>query len=579
MRRKYLALATIASLLLSACDTQSPTQTPGPDTGPAAYRLATPGTLTIGFAAAQGLIETKDGQVVGQTKIVDDYVANKLGLTPKYVEMDFAAILPALLSHRIDLFGQIASSTQTRAQVAFPEMPNIYFGTQTLIVKKDVQPVITSWEEAAAKGLTLAGVQGHLELDPWKQLGIKVHIFADENACMTDVLNGGAYGCSIGSFQIPYMQATDPSNPLAALAQIPMTGPLENVDTGLMYVAKDNAALAWDVSQALTDAWRDGTIVNSYKAIFGSADASVFYTAPESAIAYKPGAWETGTTPPPPTTFPSVTTISSKTLTVGVPANTPMLSLSDGTLSGPEAAILTYAAQKLGLTIKAVSVTDEAGALNGDQVDVIAGVPTTVDRTNQYWMTGPIGFSPDYMYVNQQEGGGLPAYASWGDVKEAGLPIAIMADDPRAGDLQQAGVQVVTFPTAGAALDAVLSGEAGVFVGASPVFTSAVSADPALQTAGFGFLRNKNSYEKGIAYAWGVKAGNATLVDALDQAIDMAWLDQTIHDAYTKAWPGADTTALEAPGPTLIGTSYGASKDYEIRNMWISGAWLQGPKQ
>jgi len=86
---------------------------------------------------------------------------------------------------------------------------------------------------------------------------------------------------------------------------------------------------------------------------------------------------------------------------------------------------------------------------------------------------------------------------------------------------------------------------------------------------------NNKSYAE--AYIWGVKGGNGQLLDALNQALSLAWQQKVIADAYAKAFPGANTTAILAPGPTAVGTSFGFSKDYQWRSMWVPGPWLQRP--
>jgi hypothetical protein len=75
-----------------------------------------------------------------------------------------------------------------------------------------------------------------------------------------------------------------------------------------------------------------------------------------------------------------------------------------------------------------------------------------------------------------------------------------------------------------------------------------------------------------------VKSGNGQLVDALNQAITAAWQQGIISGAYSKAWPGANVTAVTAPGPAAVGTSFSTSKDFQIKGMFISGPWLQRPK-
>jgi ABC-type amino acid transport substrate-binding protein len=271
--------------------------------------------------------------------------------------------------------------------------------------------------------------------------------------------------------------------------------------------------------------------------------------------------------------------VTPGTLTVGVVSNGPLLTFDGGTAGGPEAAFLRFAASKLGLAVSYTSVSDEAAALRSGQVDVVAGqLAITPERTRQYWMTSiPIAFSPDYIYVKPGSDGSFPSYGSWEDVAKAGQTLAVVQGDPRAADIQKAGAQVQAFPTAADALRAVAGGFVGGYVGTTLDYVVSASADGAISNAGIGWVRNTNSYTHGVAYGWGIKPGNDKLVDALDQALTMAWQQHVVSDTYGSTWPGADASAVEAPGPSLVGTGYGSSKDYVWRGIWPSGAWLQRP--
>jgi hypothetical protein len=115
------------------------------------------------------------------------------------------------------------------------------------------------------------------------------------------------------------------------------------------------------------------------------------------------------------------------------------------------------------------------------------------------------------------------------------------------------------------------------FVGSTVDVMATVSKDPSLVSANIGFVRNIDTKSYGESYIWGVKAGNNVLLDALNQGITAAWQGGVIASAYSTAFIGANSTALTAPGPAAIGTSYGASEDYLMRSMWVTGPWLQRP--
>lgn len=568
---RFVSVALIAMLVATACGTT----TPSPSAG-SAFRLAADGKFTIGFSPSPGISEVVDGKPVGVGLYLSTEIAKRLGLEPVYQSYGFAALFPALQTHRIDFIGSQIAGTQPRAQVLYVNQPPTLWGPETLIVKPGTQ--IASWEDAAARKLTLASVKGYFQITAFEALGITVHAFDNDDACMSDVLNGGADGCAIGSFGLIYRKATKPEDTLSGLEQVVVTGPQIVTEGSVFATARDNPALARAIDQLLRDMWRDGTVEKAYQSAFGTVDFSAFLDAPVGSNYYLLGDWEEGVRPPAADTFPKVSPISGGNLTVGVVADSPLLKLEGDKVSGPEATVLEFAAKSLGLTLKAVRVTDEAGALNGNQVDLLAGqLAITPERTKQYWMSQPLGFSPDYIYVKPGEDGGFPAYTSWESVKEAGGKIAMVSSDPRLPDLQASGADVLTVDSPAAGLKAVVDGSALGFVGSSVDYAAATSGDASIGQAGVGYIRNVNVYTHGEAFGWGVKAGNGVLLDALDQALAAAWQKKVIGDAYRTAFPGGDVSAMQAPGPALVGTGFGTTKDFVQKSIWMSGAWMQRP--
>jgi cystine transport system substrate-binding protein len=566
---RLTASLAIAALVFSAAPAA------GQDDMTADFNLREDGKLIVAYFPSPGISDVVDGEFLGWSAFLDLEVAKRLGLELVPSSFDFAAIFPALQSHRVDMIGAAMAGTQPRAQVLWLINPMQLVGAETIIVRPGTE--LSSWEEAAEKDLTLASVKGYFQITAWEDLGIEVHAFDNNDACMTDVLNGGADGCAIGAFGLIYRQATLPGDPLSGLDQVEMTGPRIVLDNSTIAVAKDNPEMANAVSQIFKDMWRDGTVDAAGRSAFGDVDFSLFLAPPVGGNLYVVGPWEEGVVPPTPETYPEFTTLNEGTLTVGVLGDSPMLQLADGAISGPEAQIVQFAADELGLTLDVVSIDDDAAALRGDEVDVVVGkLETTPERTSQYWMTQvPVGFSPDYIYVTGSGG----SSTSWEELTADGGALSVVAGDPRIDDIQAVGVEVQEFPDATAALLAVADGSAAGFVGTTLDYVTAASADQSISETVTGWLRNSNTKTLGHAFGWGVKAGNAGLVDALDQAVTKAWQDKIVAGAYFDAFPGANTVALQAPGPALVGTGFseGSSKDYKWRGMWMSGAWLQRP--
>jgi ABC-type amino acid transport substrate-binding protein len=575
MKKVMLALSilTVASLLMISADVQA--MVPPIQAEKAAYVLREPGKLTIGFTPQAGVAEIIDGKATGFVLVITTKIAERLGLEPVYQPLDFPALVPALQAGRIDVNGAGFSVTQARAQVLYFTAPH-FLQPEVLAVLPGTK--ISSWEEAKDKGWTLATVTGYFQEGEWAKMGLTMHTFDSVDACFMDVLNGGATGCGVGAYDLIYRRATQPDSPVNKLENIIMSGPRIIADLNATNVSKDNPALARDIAKVVAQLWREGEIEQAYKDIFKDAPYDIFMTYPQGEAAYYPGPWEAGATPPASDVYPTVKTLSAGELTVGVAGATPMLKLDGDKLSGPEATILQFAADKLGLTLKGVAVTDGAAAVRDGKVDVLAGaVPATEEASHQYWQSMPIGFNPDYIYVAPGEDGGFPGYTSWEDVQAAKGKLAAIAGNPRIADMKKAGADVLEVPDAAAGLQALVDKTAAGFVGTTLDYAVATSSDPKLADAGIGWVRNTDLYTYGEAYIWGVKAGNGDLLDALDQAITAAWQQNAIAGAYRPVFPGANITALLAPGPTAIGTSYAASKDYLWRSMWLPGPWLQRP--
>ena len=71
-----------------------------------------------------------------------------------------------------------------------------------------------------------------------------MHAFDNDDACMTDVLNGGADGCAIGSFDLVYRKATKPDDPISGLEQVVVIGPQIVTEGSIFATARDNPSLA-----------------------------------------------------------------------------------------------------------------------------------------------------------------------------------------------------------------------------------------------------------------------------------------------------------------------------------------------
>lgn len=534
--------------------------------------LIEPGKLIVGYAPEAGSFDLVDGKLDGVFALIMDEAAKRLGLEMVAQPFAFPALIPALQAGRIDTAGGF-SVTQPRAQIMYYTTPQ-FFQPEVMAVRQGF--ALSSWEEAAERKLKLASNAGFFQIGAWEKMGIDVKTFDTPDACLLDVLHEGSDGCAVGAYNLIYKQATQPDSPISKLTIVPMSGPQILADVNSFGVNKNNPNLARALSKVLVDLWRDGTIEKVYAQVFKQAPYDNFLQAPVGGGIYLPGPWEEGVTPPVSDSYSTVTTVAPGTLTVGVATSSGLLGLEGTTMKGAEADMLEFTAGKLGLKLAAVAVDDPEAALNEGKVDLVAGgLVQTAGK--DLWYTMPVAFSPDYIYVKPAKDGSLPSFTKWEDVKAAGGKLAVTAGNPRIAQIKAVGVETVEVPDGVAGLKAVNDGAALGFVGTTLEYASSIAADPSLADIGFGWVRNNNNQTAGKAYSWAVRKGNAALADAIDQAVSAAWQERVITKAMTRAFPGANTTALLAPGPTAIGTSYDSSKDFTFMSTWISGPWMQRP--
>ena len=97
---RFAVVAIVVMIMAAACGQTTPSPSGGP-----AYRLATAGKFTIGFSPSPGISEIIDGKPDGVGVHLATEIAKRLGLEPVYQSYGFAALFPALQSHRIDFIG------------------------------------------------------------------------------------------------------------------------------------------------------------------------------------------------------------------------------------------------------------------------------------------------------------------------------------------------------------------------------------------------------------------------------------------------------------------------------------------
>lgn len=526
--------------------------------------LNSPGKLTDATGLAPGLVEVENGKIDGIMGNIFKEIAARLKLEPKMDVYDFPALIPVLQSDRADMIGPALSITQPRAQV-FYFAPPVLIQPETIAVRPGT--TITSWEQAKAEGMVLSSLTGFFQIGLWESLGIEVHAFDNVGGCMLDVAKGGSNGCDVGAFDLAYFQLKNPTSEATGLEIVSVSGPTITTDMNSFGVGKNRPELSRAVNKAVRAMWRDGSLEKIWSNGIGTNRFETFISAPIGQAAYLPGPWEDNVVPPAPAEIAKPKTIEQGVLTIG--------HVGEG-LPPAEEKIATAVAEKLSLKLKAVKVDDVAAALAAGKIDIGGGnAVQDLALSHKQWYSLPIGFNPDYIYVKPGQDGGYPSYEKWEDVTAAGMKLAVVKGSPR---IAQIGADnVVEAATARDALALVAAGEAGGFVGSTIDYAGAVAAAPELANANFSWVRNNNQHIDGQIYSWAVAWGNEGLIEPLDDAVTAAWQNGAIAQAYRSSYTGANVSVLLAPGPTAIGTSFGASKDFRMAGMFYAGPWAQRP--
>ena len=201
--------------------------------------------------------------------------------------------------------------------------------------------------------------------------------------------------------------------------------------------------------------------------------------------------------------------------------------------------------------------------------------PTTPDRTKKYWMSQPIGFSPDYIYVQARRRVAASPRSQAGRARHQGRRQTggRSIRSARIADLQAAGAEHRDIlDTPAAALKAVVDGQALGFVGSSLEYAVAASADPSISQAGDRATSATATSTRTAKRSPGEsRPATRQLLDALDQSNTLAWQKKVIGDAYRPGVAGrrcqrrrgSRSGAWSAPGS-------GRRRTSSMRSIWVS---------
>ncbi|MEW6060008.1 MAG: transporter substrate-binding domain-containing protein [Actinomycetota bacterium] len=276
MRKRWIAavaLAAVFTLVGAACAEEEGGEGT-PTASAAAFTTLEEGTLTIGSDIPYPPFEfNKGGTLVGFDVELMNAVAEKLGLTPNWVNANFNTIFQALAGNKFDVVASAVTAyapegssayttTQERAQiVAFAEP--YYDSLQSLTVNPGETPDLTTWDQL--KSGDRVGVQSGTTGEFWAQENLEpmgVTLVGYTKA--PDIFNAIESGqLDAGVVDLPVAQDIAKTKPDLEVSQ--------QIETGEQYafaVNQENTALLDAINDAMDELFADGTYAEIFQKYF-----------------------------------------------------------------------------------------------------------------------------------------------------------------------------------------------------------------------------------------------------------------------------------------------------------------------
>jgi len=277
MRKRWIAaVALVAVFTLAGAACSSDEETGGGSATPTAASFTTleSGTLTIGSDIPYPPFEfNKGGTLSGFDVELMNAVAEKLGLTPNWVNANFNTIFTALAANRFDVVASAVTAyapkgssayttTQKRAQIVAFAKP-YYDSLQSLTVNPSKTPDITTWEQL--KSGDRVGVQSGTTGEFWAQENLEpmgVTLVGYTKA--PDIFNAIESGQLVaGVVDLPVAQDIVETKPDLEVSQ--------QIETGEQYafaVNPENTGLLDAINGAMDELFADGTYAQIFQKYF-----------------------------------------------------------------------------------------------------------------------------------------------------------------------------------------------------------------------------------------------------------------------------------------------------------------------
>jgi len=221
------------------------------------------------------MTQYKDGQLSGTDGEVMAFVAKQIGLEPKVVQMDWAALIEATKQGKTDVMHGAMGWLEARTKIMILTEPIYYFGT--MLAQKEENNFTTFADMKGRKVGTVTGFTLVPELKTVDGIG-EVKLYDTSDGVMQDLIAGRI---DIAIIDPPLVQYGIHQHPEWKLKQLPLTSemdkyPIMSAKYNVIFgVNKNEPELAEAMNVAIKQVWADCLNVKAM-AKYGLGDKAWF---------------------------------------------------------------------------------------------------------------------------------------------------------------------------------------------------------------------------------------------------------------------------------------------------------------
>jgi polar amino acid transport system substrate-binding protein len=233
------------------------------------------GKLTIGMNGDMPMTQVKDGNLSGTDGELMVWVAQNIGLEPKPVQMDWAALIEATKQGKLDVMHGAMGWLEARTKIMILTEPIYYFGT--LLAQKEENNFTTFADMKGRKVGTVTGFTLVPELKTVEGIG-EVKLYDTSDGVMQDLLAGRI---DMAILDPPLVQYAIFQHPEWKIKQLPLTPepdryPVMSTKYNVIFgVNKNEPELAEAINGAIKQVWADCLNVKTM-AKYGLGDKAWF---------------------------------------------------------------------------------------------------------------------------------------------------------------------------------------------------------------------------------------------------------------------------------------------------------------